>query len=104
MARPLPVSAVRLLRSAGMPAVTYVHAFVFRLHDTGDMAAEIPIKNPSSSKTLKYWEEYTSAERVRANFLSDVASPFGQDLAADMFMLGLTRFEDVKSEFLDLRP
>jgi|SRR5579884_380514 len=54
------------------------------------------------STRLKYWEEYGSAEAVKANFLSDLHSPFGQDLAGDMFMLRMTRFEDVKDEFLKL--
>lgn len=51
---------------------------------------------------LKYYEEYTTAERVKANFRSDLSSSFGQKLAADMYLLKLARFEDVKDECFDL--
>jgi len=51
---------------------------------------------------LRYHGEYTSAEQVKTNFRSDLVSVFGQSLAAEMFLLGLTRFEDVKDEFLTL--
>jgi len=50
----------------------------------------------------RYYEEYTTAERVKANFRSDLSSAFGQSLAADMYFLKLPAFEDVKHEFFDL--
>ena len=33
---------------------------------------------------------------------SDLVSPFGHNLAANMFLLGLPRFEDVKTDFFEL--
>jgi hypothetical protein len=55
-----------------------------------------------SSTRIRYYEEYTSAEKVKANFGSDLSSAFGRSLATDMYLLGLTRFENVRDEFLSL--
>ena len=62
----------------------------------------VRVKDGVAGTRLKYREDYSSAERIRANFNSDLASPFGHNLAANMFLLGLPRFEDVKADFLDL--
>ena len=51
---------------------------------------------------LKYYEQYPSAEQVKVNFFSDLASAAGRSLAADLFLLGLPRFEDVNEEFREL--
>ena len=60
------------------------------------------VQNSVRGTRLKYHEEYTTAARIKTNFRSDLGSTFGQNLAADMFFLRLTRFEDVKDEFVDL--
>jgi hypothetical protein len=48
------------------------------------------------------YQEYPTASEIAANFLKDLDSKFGQDLAADMLILKLRRFEDIKQPFLSL--
>jgi hypothetical protein len=51
---------------------------------------------------IRYLTDYLSAIEVKAHFFEDIHSRSGQTLAADMSGLKLTRFEDVRAEFLDL--
>ena len=51
---------------------------------------------------MRYHEQYETAAAVKSNLLQDLNSKFGQDLAADMWVLKLQRFEDIRQEFLAL--
>lgn len=51
---------------------------------------------------VRYFADYSNAGQVKANFIQDLNSKPGQQLAADMWVLKLTRFEDVRPEFLAL--
>ena len=48
---------------------------------------------------IRYYERYSTAAEVKDRFLEDLQSKFGQDLAADMWQLHMTRFEDMVDEF-----
>jgi hypothetical protein len=50
------------------------------------------------------WQNATmsDAAAINANFIQDLNSKPGQALANDMWLLKLTRFDDVQSEFLAL--
>ena len=50
----------------------------------------------------RYLADYPSAGDVKANFIQDLSSRPGQALAADMWLLHLTRFEDIRADFLAL--
>ena len=60
------------------------------------------VKRRVTTTRLKYQSEYQTAADVKANFFLDLDSPFGQTLAGDMFLLKLTRFEDVQKAFSNL--
>jgi hypothetical protein len=50
------------------------------------------------------WQNATmsDAAAIKANFIQDLNSKPGQERANDMWLLKLTRFDDVQSEFLAL--
>jgi hypothetical protein len=50
----------------------------------------------------RYLADYPSAGDVKANFVQDLNSKTEQALAADMWLLRLTRFEDIRIDFLAL--
>jgi hypothetical protein len=50
----------------------------------------------------RYLADYESAVDIKVNFVQDLTSKAGQALATDMWLLKLTRFEDVSTEFLRL--
>ena len=58
-------------------------------------------KRVRESRT-RYLADYPSAGDVKANFTQDLSSKPGQALAADMWLLHLTRFEDIRTDFLAL--
>jgi len=51
---------------------------------------------------VRYVADYLTASDVKSNFIADLHSKPGQVLAADMWMLKLRRFEDVRDAFLAL--
>jgi hypothetical protein len=51
---------------------------------------------------IRYVGEYSTASQVKSNFIQDLNSKPGQELAADMYLLQLPRFEDVRQDFLEL--
>src|SRR4051812_12305526 len=51
---------------------------------------------------VRYLGTCATAAEVKANFIQDLNSKPGQALASDMYVLKLTRFEDVREEFLAL--
>ena len=77
-------------------------------------AQPLAYANPEERKLLKsvqkrvhetrvrYFADYPNAGEVKTNFVQDLNSKPGQQLAADMWILKLTRFEDVRTEFLGL--
>jgi hypothetical protein len=58
-------------------------------------------KRVHDSRT-RYLADYPSAVDIKANFTQDLSSKPGQALAADMWMLHLPRFEDIRADFLTL--
>jgi hypothetical protein len=50
----------------------------------------------------RYLTDYPSAGDVMDNFDQDLSAKPSQALAADMWLLHLTRFEDIRSDFLAL--
>ena len=51
---------------------------------------------------VRYFGEYSTATEIKSNFIQDLNSKAGQELAADMYLLKLQRFEDIREEFLAL--
>jgi hypothetical protein len=51
---------------------------------------------------VRYIADYPHAIDIKSNFLQDLNSKPGQALANDMWLLKLTRFEDVRADFLSL--
>ncbi len=80
-----------------------IGADVASYSDAGDRKLLASVKKRVERTRLRYLEQYATAAEVRANFLKDLDSKFGQDLAADMWRLKLQRFENVRSQFLALR-
>ena len=78
-----------------------VHADPHR-YDAQDRRLLSRVQHSVNGTQIRYHEEYTSAEQVKENFRRDLASSFGQSLAADLLLLKLPRFEDVKDEFFGL--
>jgi len=60
------------------------------------------VKKRVTTTRLKYQTEYLTAAQVKANFFQDLDSPFGHDLARDMWTLKLQRFEDIQTDFVGL--
>src|SRR5438067_467562 len=58
-------------------------------------------KRVQDSRT-RYLADYSTAGDIKANFLQDLNSKPGQALATDMWLLHLTRFEDIRADFLAL--
>jgi hypothetical protein len=71
-------------------------------YDAQDRGVLKRVRHSVIRTQIRYHEEYTSAEQVKENFRRDLASSFGQSLAADLLLLKLPRFEDVKDEFFGL--
>jgi len=70
--------------------------------DAGDRELLANVKKRVQRTRLRYHGQYATAAGVRTNFLKDLDSKFGQDLAADMWQLKLKRFETVRNKFIDL--
>ena len=51
---------------------------------------------------VRYFADYANASEVKSTFVQDLNSKSGQKLASDMWILKLTRFEDVRTDFLAL--
>jgi hypothetical protein len=51
---------------------------------------------------VRYIADYPNGSAIKANFLQGLNSKAGQALANDMWVLKLTRFEDVRADFLVL--
>ena len=49
---------------------------------------------------VRYFADYSNAAEIKVNFTQDLTSKPGQALANDMWLLKLTRFEDVRADFL----
>jgi hypothetical protein len=77
-----------------------IHAIQFP--DAHDRIVLQRVRRSVIETRRRYHEEYTSAESVKANFRSDLASLSGRNLATDMWLLKLPTFEDVKEEFFDI--
>jgi len=69
--------------------------------DAGDRKLLANVKKRVARTRVRY-QDYATATEVAANFLKDLDSKFGQDLAADMWSLKLRRFEDIQQPFLSL--
>jgi len=69
--------------------------------DAGDRKLLVNVKKRVERTRVRY-QQYATATEVAANFLKDLDSKFGQDLAADMWSLKLRRFEDIQQPFLSL--
>jgi hypothetical protein len=70
--------------------------------DSGERKLLANVKGRVQRTRQRYHEQYATAADVRANFLKDLDSKFGQDLAADMWQLKLQRFETVRNKFVTL--
>lgn len=70
--------------------------------EPGDRALLKSVKKRVLRTRLRYLERYEAAEDVKSNFLQDLDSAFGHDLATDMLFLKMQRFEDVQNDFLKL--
>jgi hypothetical protein len=70
--------------------------------DMGDRKLLASVKKRVERTRVRYQHHYATPAEVRANFLKDLDSTFGQDLATDMWSLKLRRFEDIKPPFLNL--
>ena len=51
---------------------------------------------------IRYLADYPSANDIKVNFVQDLNSKHGQALASDMYVLKLTAFEDVRTDFIAL--
>ncbi len=69
--------------------------------DAGDRKLLTNVKKRVERSRVRY-QQYATATEVAANFLKDLDSKFGRDLAADMWSLKLQRFENIKQPFLSL--
>ena len=70
--------------------------------DLGDRKLLKRVKRHVHETKVRYFGTYTTAAEVKANFAQDLSSKPGQALANDMYLLKLSRFEDVREEFLAL--
>ena len=70
--------------------------------DSGDRKVLASVRKRVHKTRTQYQQQYATAAEVRANFLMDLDSKFGQDLATDMWCLKLQRFEDVRQKFFNL--
>jgi hypothetical protein len=53
-------------------------------------------------ETRMRYSQYPSASAIKTNFIQDLNSKAGQTLAADLWLLKLSRFEDIQEEFRQL--
>jgi hypothetical protein len=70
--------------------------------DTGDRKLLKSVQHRVHGSRTRYVADYPDAAAIKANFIQDLNSKPGQELANDMWLLKLTRFADVQSEFLAL--
>jgi len=70
--------------------------------DAGDRKLLKSMQRRVHETRVRYFGTYTTAAEVKSNFAQDLNSKPGQELANDMYLLKLTRFEDVQREFLAL--
>lgn len=73
-----------------------------RYTDPGDRKLLKRVKKRVLTTRLRYLEEYKTAEEVKNNFFQDLDSTFGHDLATEMLLLKMQRFEDVQKDFVGL--
>lgn len=70
--------------------------------DVGDRKLLKSVQHRVHESRTRYVADYPDAATIKANFIQDLNSKPGQALANDMWLLGLTRIEDVQLEFLAL--
>lgn len=70
--------------------------------DAGDRKPLRSVQKCVHDTRVRYFGTYATAAEVKSNFAQDLNSKPGQELANDMYLLKLTRFEDVREEFLAL--
>ncbi len=73
-----------------------------RYADVGDRRLLKSVQKRVHETRVRYLGTYATAAEVKVNFVQDLNSKSGQALANDMYLLKLTRFEDVREEFLAL--
>jgi hypothetical protein len=70
-----------------------------RYADVGDRKLLKSVQRRVHETRVRYFGTYATAVEVKANFAQDLNSKPGQALANDMYLLKLSRFEDIREEF-----
>lgn len=73
-----------------------------RYADVGDRKLLKSVQRRVHETRVRYFGTYATAAEVKANFAQDLNSKPGQALANDMYLLKLSRFEDIREEFCAL--
>jgi hypothetical protein len=92
-APPTPPNRVRLDISAG------AHCPIGSARHRGGSELLKSVQKRVHESRVRYLADYASTGDVKANFVQDLNSKPGQALASDMWILKLTRFEDLIFSF-----